>query len=110
MIQAASLEVAGDVAGALAVYRRCGAVGAARRLQRPHDALLAPAPLRTLTPRERQLALRVAAGDGNRAAAVALSVREKAVEKYLTVIYSKLDVSSRSQLAALVAGSRARGA
>lgn len=106
LIEAACLEVAGDVAGALAIYRRCGAPGAARRLRRPHGS--APAPvLSALTPRERDVALRVAAGEGNRAAARALSVTEKAVEKYLTTIYQKLGVSSRSQLTALVTGTQA---
>ena len=63
--------------------------------------------LSALTPRERDVALRVAAGEGNRAAARALSVTEKAVEKYLTTIYQKLGVSSRSQLTALVTGTQA---
>ena len=105
LVEAACLEIAGDVAGALSIYRRCGATGPERRLHRPRDADV-PAALQVLTPRERELALRVAAGDGNRAAARALSVTEKAVEKYLTVIYRKLGVASRSQLTARVAGTR----
>ena len=105
LVEAACLEIAGDVAGALSIYRRCGATGPERRLHRPRDTDV-PAALHALTPRERELALRIAAGDGNRAAARALSVTEKAVEKYLTVIYRKLGVTSRSQLTARVAGTR----
>ncbi len=106
LFEAACLEAAGDVAGALRIYRRCGAAGPVRRLKQAQDGGAVRSALDTLTPRERELALRVAAGDGNRAAARALSVSEKAVEKYLTTIYQKLGVSSRSQLAALIAASR----
>ncbi len=106
LIEAACLEVAGNASGALSIYRRCGASGAAHRLQSPHDAHAVPASMRTLTPRERELAARVAAGDGNRAAARALSITEKAVEKYLTVIYHKLGISTRSQLTAVVTATR----
>ena len=60
-------------------------------------------PLDLLTSRERELALLVAAGKSNRAAAEALSVSEKAIEKYLTSIYAKLGMTSRVQLAAYVA-------
>jgi len=39
-------------------------------------------------------------------AAAALSISEKAVEKYLTSVYAKLGMTSRAQLAAYVAGNR----
>ena len=61
-----------------------------------------------LTARERELALLIAAGKPNRAAAAELSITEKAVEKYLTSIYAKFGLKSRSQLAALVASSQNR--
>ena len=59
-----------------------------------------------LTARERELALLIAAGKPNRAAAAELSITEKAVEKYLTSIYAKFGLKSRAQLAALVASSQ----
>jgi DNA-binding NarL/FixJ family response regulator len=55
-----------------------------------------------LSPRERELARLVAAGKNNREAADALCVSLKAVEKYLTSIYRKLGVTSRSQLTSYV--------
>jgi DNA-binding CsgD family transcriptional regulator len=39
---------------------------------------------------------------------MSLSIGEKAVEKYLTSIYAKLGLTSRAQLAALVAASQSR--
>jgi DNA-binding NarL/FixJ family response regulator len=56
-----------------------------------------------LTARQHELARLVAAGCGNRAAAEALSVSEKTVERHLTIIYAKLGVTTRAQLAAYVA-------
>ena len=67
----------------------------------------APEMLGVLTARERELALLVAAGKPNRAAAAELSITEKAVEKYLTSIYAKFGLKSRAQLAALVASLKA---
>ncbi|MBC5799921.1 MAG: hypothetical protein GIX03_15685 [Candidatus Eremiobacteraeota bacterium] len=104
LVEAACRELAGDVARALAIYRRTGALGDVERLNRKRrgraDSL---APLASLTPRERELALLIAAGHANRAAARSLSITEKAVEKSLTTIYSKLGVASRTQLASLLA-------
>jgi DNA-binding CsgD family transcriptional regulator len=48
----------------------------------------------------------IAAGKSNAAAADALGITRKAVEKYLTSIYEKLGITSRAQLAVyVVAGS-----
>jgi len=83
-----------------------GAYAEVRRLERSSlDRLASPDEPALLTSRERELVLLVAAGKSNRAAAEALSVSEKAIEKYLTSIYSKLGMTSRVQLAAYVAGS-----
>lgn len=108
LYEARCLELAGDERSALAIYARVGAAGDARRLEL--DAMVGDAvasPLGLLTARERELALHIAAGKSNRDAAAALSVTEKAIEKYLTSIYAKLGLKSRAQLAAFVAA-RAR--
>jgi len=52
-----------------------------------------------LTPSERRIALRVAQGKKNREVAAALVVTERTVEAALTLIYRKLDVRSRTELA-----------
>ena len=52
-----------------------------------------------LTPTERQIATFVAEGKRNREVAAALVVSERTVEAALTVIYRKLDVRSRTELA-----------
>jgi DNA-binding CsgD family transcriptional regulator len=107
LYEARCLEVAGDVRSALAIYVRHGAAGDARRLEL--DAMVeddGATSLGLLTARERELALQIAAGKSNRAAAEALSITEKAVEKYLTSIYAKLGLKSRAQLAAYVAARR----
>ena len=104
--EARCLEAGGDVRAAVAIYRRCAAAGELRRIEFGSADNREGTPLGILTARERQLALQVAAGKPNRAVADALSIGEKTVEKYLTSIYAKLGLSSRAQLAALVAGAR----
>ena len=56
--------------------------------------------------RERAVAALVAAGNGNRAAAAALAVSEKTIEKCLTSIYAKLGLTSRTQLAGYLASEK----
>jgi DNA-binding CsgD family transcriptional regulator/tetratricopeptide (TPR) repeat protein len=107
VFEAQALEAGGDHTAALKRYRAIGAHGAVRQLER----LLAEEPGETrsrslLTPREREIANAIAAGKSNRAAADALSVSEKAVEKHLTSIYAKLGLTSRAQLAAYISAGR----
>jgi DNA-binding CsgD family transcriptional regulator len=102
LFEARALEMAGSRDAARAIYVRCGAAGDVRRLEFA-PAQSAAGTLGVLTARERELALQVAAGKANRAVAEALSIGEKTVEKYLTSIYAKLGLTSRAQLAALVA-------
>ncbi len=106
LFEAFALELADCRRGALAIYLRCGATGSARRLEVQGMGDEVNGPLGMLTARERELALLIAAGKPNRAAAAELSITEKAVEKYLTSIYAKFGLKSRSQLAALVASSQ----
>ena len=107
-LEARALELAGDTPRALDIHRRIGAFGEVRRLERAGLAAARPAKRGgLLTERERELAHLIADGKGNRAAAEALSITEKAVEKYLTSIYAKLGMTSRAQLAAYIAAGRA---
>jgi DNA-binding NarL/FixJ family response regulator len=55
-----------------------------------------------LTPRERQIAGAVAAGLTNRAIASRLGISEKTVRNRLTVLFEKLHVRGRLQLAMLL--------
>jgi DNA-binding NarL/FixJ family response regulator len=55
-----------------------------------------------LSDRERQIAEQVARGCTNRQIASALFVSEKTVERHLTHIFSKLDLTSRAALAATI--------
>jgi DNA-binding CsgD family transcriptional regulator len=106
VLEAQAYELAGDTVLARERYAAMGAYAEVRRLERSSlDRLASPDEPALLTSRERELVLLVAAGKSNRAAAEALSVSEKAIEKYLTSIYSKLGMTSRVQLAAYVAGS-----
>ncbi len=107
LLEAQSLEIAGERRDAVAIYERCAAAGELRRSEfratSAEGALLG-----VLTARERELATHVAAGKANRAIASSLSIGEKTVEKHLTSIYTKLGLTSRAQLAALVVTSQQR--
>jgi DNA-binding CsgD family transcriptional regulator len=60
-----------------------------------------------LTPGELRVALLVAEGSANKEVAAALFVSRRTVESHLMSVYRKLEISSRSQLARLVALSEA---
>ena len=55
-----------------------------------------------LTPREREVAVRIARGLTNRQMAVELALAERTVDVHVSNILSKLDMSSRAQVAAWV--------
>jgi DNA-binding NarL/FixJ family response regulator len=100
LLEAQARELAGETAQAIALYRRAGATGELRRLER--RAMAEPtggAVQGILTARERDVARLVAAGNDNAATAEALNVTRKTVEKYLTSIYEKLGITSRAKLA-----------
>ena len=61
-----------------------------------------PAPFDQLTPREREIVARLAAGDNNARIARYLGLNEKTVRNYLSVIFAKLGVADRVQAALLV--------
>ena len=96
---ARAADVAGRPNDALAIYRRIGHVAGTRLLARRERDDANGSATAALTARERELATLVAAGKTNREVALALSVSEKTVEKYLTTIYAKLAIGSRTQLA-----------
>ena len=54
-------------------------------------------PLQSLTPREREVLGLMAEGRSNNAIAEALVVTERAVEKHVTSIFSKLDLTPTSE-------------
>jgi DNA-binding CsgD family transcriptional regulator len=56
----------------------------------------APADTHDLTPREQEVLRLVAAGDTNRAIATALVLSERTVDRHVSNIFAKLDVSSRA--------------
>jgi DNA-binding NarL/FixJ family response regulator len=90
LLEAAAREIAGDLPGALAIYRRTGATYDARRLEgaRPTN----------LSTREREIASLAANGTANREIARRLAIHHKTVEKHLASVYLKLGISSRQQL------------
>jgi DNA-binding CsgD family transcriptional regulator len=111
--EAAALELLGRTGAALELYRACGSVADARRLElgvreEPESDAEPAAKARSsaaggLSPREREVASLIARGYANRAIADELGVGLKTVEKYMTAIYAKLNLSSRAELAAHVA-------
>lgn len=61
------------------------------------------APLRRLTRRQREVASLAAAGDTNPAISDQLELSRATIKKHLALAYAKLEVTNRTQLAALVA-------
>ena len=100
--EAFALEAAGRTAEAVTAFRTIGAAGEVRRLTETADA-----PRRrgeaTLTRREREIAVRLAAGSSTKAIAAALVISERTVETHTASIYRKLGVSKRADLARLLA-------
>ncbi len=101
---AAAFELAGDVAAARGLYESIGATRALRRLaggevRHPPGAASG---LPGLTRRERQIAEFAARGYASRLIASELGIGERTVETHLAVVYRKLGVKSRTELAALL--------
>ncbi len=102
-------DARGPLASGLALARRCGAVALAERAYdelsatgaRPRKILRAGA--EALTASERRVAEMAAAGMSNRDVAQALFVTVRTVETHLGRAYTKLDISSRGELAAALA-------
>jgi DNA-binding CsgD family transcriptional regulator len=94
----------------LALASRCGARAVERRARAELAAIgIRPrsterAGLDSLTPSERRVADLAATGGTNREIAQSLFVTEKTVETHLGRAFRKLDISSRRQLPAVLAG------
>ena len=73
-------------------------LGAAPDVARANELLApsSPAGARLLTPRELQVIRLIAAGDSNRAIARELAISERTVDRHVSNILTKLDLSSRS--------------
>jgi DNA-binding CsgD family transcriptional regulator len=99
LLEAEALELAGDAAGAAAIYERCGAAYHVRRLtgDRPQPEAVGPTSS-ALSTREHEIV--VLAGDGlsNIEIAQQLGITYKTVEKHLSAAYRKLDLRSRREL------------
>lgn len=98
--QAQALALAGQTDEAIAVYRRVGASGEVARL----DLQSAKGKqLEALSKRENEVAELVGQGLSNRAIAEALVLSERTVENHIASIFTKLNLRSRAELAAVVA-------
>jgi DNA-binding CsgD family transcriptional regulator len=102
-------EARGHLERGMDLARRSGALGLARQA---HDELRATGArprrlvlsgIEALTPKEHQVAHLAAAGKSNPEIAQALFVTRKTVETHLGAVYRKLDVSSRTELSAVLA-------
>ena len=108
LLEAGALEVAGDTAAAMTVYRRLGAFGNARRLAGraattlPEGTTAAQHVRPMISKREADVARLVTQGAANLDIANRLSISLKTVEKHISAIYRKLGISTRAQLAAWV--------
>ncbi|MEK1887113.1 MAG: response regulator transcription factor [Phyllobacterium sp.] len=83
-----------ELAAAAAVYRELGATPDLARLESIQGA--APDLRHGLTKRELQVLRLVAAGDTNRAIAAELFLSERTIERHLSNIFTKLDLSTRA--------------
>jgi DNA-binding NarL/FixJ family response regulator len=111
-------EARGELRRAAAELEACGAWGyrdaALRALRRLGDRPRPPAPgrhahdgpLGALTPREREVAARVADGHTNAQIAAQLFLSERTVEKPVSSLLAKLGLSTRTGVVRLLAGER----
>jgi DNA-binding CsgD family transcriptional regulator/tetratricopeptide (TPR) repeat protein len=109
LLEAAALEVAGDVEAALVLYHRSGAaydVGRLTAASSQETELLPPdvaAATTALSPREREVAMLAGSGHSNLEISRQLFITLKTVEKHLASVYRKLSITSRTKLSAYIA-------
>ena len=109
LLEAAAREIAGDYEGALVLYHRSGAtydVGRLNAASSRNADNLPPelvAATRSLSPRERQVAILAGSGHSNLQISQQLFITLKTVEKHLASVYRKLGISSRTKLSAYIA-------
>jgi DNA-binding CsgD family transcriptional regulator/tetratricopeptide (TPR) repeat protein len=99
LFEAEARERAGEFDTARALYRSCGASADLTRLDR-RTSPREPADLAhaILSSREREIGTLAAAGRTNLEIAAALAISRKTVEKHLTSLYAKLNITNRTQL------------
>jgi DNA-binding CsgD family transcriptional regulator len=99
LYEAQALELAGERASALELYRSCGSVSGVRRLE-ARSVVQSQSPL---SKREWEVAALVAEGKSNRSIADALVLSERTVENHISSIFTKLNLRSRAEVAAFIA-------
>ena len=108
--RAQALELEGRYADAAEIYRRRGFVRPERELARARQRARHRPGRHHLTAREVEVARLAAQGKSNRAIAAELFIGERTVETHIAAIFDRFDLTSRRQLAALVADSPEQGA
>ncbi|HEY9180742.1 MAG TPA: LuxR C-terminal-related transcriptional regulator, partial [Candidatus Baltobacteraceae bacterium] len=104
--QAEALELAGERARALEIYRSCGSAAGVRRLESRESAQNESG----LSKREWEVAELVAAGRSNKAIAAELVLSERTVENHIAAIFTKLNLRSRTEVATFFTRSRTQQA
>jgi DNA-binding CsgD family transcriptional regulator len=84
-----------EIAAARSVFERLGAAPDFARIDSLMNGTPSP-PVHGLTPRELQVLRLVAAGETNKAIAAKLGLSEKTIDRHVSNILNKLDVSSRT--------------
>ncbi|HEY6325885.1 MAG TPA: AAA family ATPase [Candidatus Cybelea sp.] len=107
---AQAMQLQGRYADAAEIYRRHGFLRPERALARARQRARHRAGRRQLTARELEVARLAAQGKSNRAIAADLFIGERTVETHIAAIFDRFDLTSRRQLAALVADSPEQGA
>ncbi len=107
--RAQALELEGRYADAIDLYRGHGFLRHARELARTRQRARHRAGRHQLTARELEVARLAAQGRSNRAIAAELFIGERTVETHIAAIFDRFDLTSRRELAALVADSIVQG-
>jgi DNA-binding CsgD family transcriptional regulator/tetratricopeptide (TPR) repeat protein len=107
--RAQALELEGRYADAVEIYRRHGFLRHAAELTRARRRTRHRAGRRALTVRELEVARLAVQGKTNREIATELFIGERTVETHIAAIFDRFDLSSRRQLAALVADALRQG-
>lgn len=108
LYEAEARELAGDDKTAAALYAQSGATADVERL-RERDGKRLTRTESVLTKREWEIGSLVAEGKSNRAIAQQLVLSEKTVENHIASIFNKLNLRSRTEIAAHVARETAAG-
>lgn len=100
--RAQALELASRYADALTLYLNHGYLRHARDLERTRRRVRHRAGTDRLTEREAEIARLAAQGMSNRAIAAQLFIGERTIETHIAAIFDRFDLTSRTQLQALL--------